>query len=138
MRGYLLDTHIVLWFLEKDSKLKETVRESIVYFQHNYFVSIVALHEIILLKEAKKSEIKSTIEQIAKDLSDYNIFVLPLETKHLKTLENLSVPIINGKPHYDPFDRIMIAQSISEKLTMISSDQKFPYYSDQKFHLLEN
>lgn len=76
--------------------------------------------------------------QIAQILKNHNIKILPIELIHLKTLEHLSITVINGKKHLDPSDRIMIAQAITEKLTFISPDKKFPYYKDRNFILLEN
>ena len=140
MKRYLLDTHIVVWLLLGNKRLNEQVRYNITYFQYDYYVSIEALHEIITLQETRsdKFELKSNVEQIVQKLHEYNIKVLPIEIKHLKTLERLSVPNINGKEHHDPVDRMMIAQAITEKMIMISSDEKFPFYNDRGFYLLEN
>jgi PIN domain nuclease of toxin-antitoxin system len=45
---------------------------------------------------------------------------------------------IHGKTHDDPFDRLIIAQAIANKYTLISSDKKFPFYKDYKLKLLAN
>lgn len=138
MERFLLDTHILIWFLDEDTKLNKHIREGISYFQNDYFISIEALHEIITLQTAGKIDLELDLVQIAQILKNHNIKILPIELIHLKTLEHLSVPVINGKRHLDPSDRMMIAQAITEKLTFISSDKKFPYYKDKNFILLEN
>ena len=140
MRRYLLDTHIVVWLLLGNKRLNKEVRYDITYFQYDYYVSIEALHEIITLQETRsdKFELKLNVEQIVQKLHEYNIKILPIEIKHLKILEKLSTPIFDGKKHHDPFDRIMIAQAIAEKMIMVSSDEKFPFYNDKGFYLLEN
>lgn len=138
MERFLLDTHILIWFLDEDTKLNRYIREGISYFQNDYFISIGALHEIITLQAADKIDLQLDMMQIAQILKNHNIKILPIELIHLKTLEHLSIPVINGKKYLDPSDRIMIAQAITEKLTFISSDKKFPYYKDRNFILLEN
>ena len=140
MKKYLLDTHIIAWFLTENKRLNENIEYNIRYFQSDFYVSIEALHEIITLQEVKKDkfELASGIEQIAQLLKNHNIKILPIEIRHLKTLEKLSVPTINGKEHHDPSDRIMIAQAISEKMILVSNDEKFPFYKDRGFNLLEN
>ena len=137
MRRYLLDTHTIIWFLAEDKKLNKTIYDNIRYFQHDYFVSIASLHEIVTKQTIKKLDIKMSITKFVEKMQEYNIEILPIELRHLKTLETLSIPVISGEKHFDPFDRIIIAQSISEKLTLISADMKFPYYQDKNFTLLE-
>jgi len=139
MKKFLLDTHIIVWFLSGDKRLNGHIEHSIRYFQDSYFVSIEALHEVVTLQElGNKIDLDFSIEQIAEMLETYNIKILPIDIKHLKTLEKLSVPKINGKEHHDPSDRVMIAQAITEKMIIISNDKKFPYYKDKGFNLIEN
>ena len=139
MKKFLLDTHIIVWFLSGNKRLNNNVEYSIRYFQDTYYVSIEALHEIVTLQElGNKIDFDFDIEQIAEMLETYNIKILPIEIKHLKALEKLTVPRINGKEHHDPSDRIMIAQTIAEKMIMISNDKKFPHYKDRDFYLFEN
>ena len=63
MRRYLLDTHIIVWFLTENKQLNSDVEYDITYFQYDYYVSIEALHEIITLQKVKKDkfELKSNI-----------------------------------------------------------------------------
>jgi PIN domain nuclease of toxin-antitoxin system len=115
MRKYLLDTHIIIWLVTESENLNNDIMNAIVYFENNYYVSIEALHEIITLQTIGKVDTKLNIEQIVDLLTQYNIKVLPIEVKHLKTLEKLSTLQINGKEHHDPSDRLIIAQAIAEK-----------------------
>ncbi|MDR1653218.1 MAG: type II toxin-antitoxin system VapC family toxin [Prevotellaceae bacterium] len=137
MKRFLLDTHTFIWFLTEDKKLNNDIAESIVYYQNQYFVSVSALHEIVTKQTVKKLDLSINIVKISKIAEKYNIDILPIKIAHLETMSDLSVPVINGKQHLDPFDRIMIAQAICEKLTFISADRKFPYYKDKNFKLLQ-
>lgn len=138
MKRYLLDTHIAVWFLLNDKKLSQNIREEIEYFQDVYFVSVVSLQEIVLLKQNKKIETSKMLKDMIADFQRYNIGILELNSRHIETYETLSSPIINGKQHDDPFDRLLISQSIADKMTLISADKKFPFYKDKGFKLREN
>ena len=54
----------------------------------------------------------------------------------IRTLAALNINEEQG--HKDPFDHIIIAQAISHKMTLVSSDTKFPFYRKQGLRLLEN
>ncbi len=138
MTRYLLDTHIAVWFLLNDKKLSKSIREEIEYFQDVYSVSVVSLQEIVLLKRSRKIETTWSLNKIIALLENYNIAILDLTPQHIRAYETLSTPSINGKQHDDPFDRLLIAQSIAEKMTLISADQKFPFYQDRGFKLRGN
>ena len=66
---------------------------------------------------------------------DYGIEFLPLRRDTAFTYANL---IINeAQEHYDPSDHIIIAHAITEKLTLLSSDHKLPFYRSQGLELIE-
>ena len=135
---YLLDTHILIWLLNKDSRLNKNIREDIDYFQHAYFVSVETLREIVILQSLKKITFTPALDKIVTDLQERQIGILPVEVRHIKALEKLPILALNGKNHEDPFDRLLIAQTISDEYTMISSDAKFPFYKDYGLKLLVN
>jgi PIN domain nuclease of toxin-antitoxin system len=137
-KGYLLDTHILVWYLQDRAKLREDLVEDIDYFQSPYYVSVVSLHEIIFLIREKKMMKYDTISDIIQAVQEKQIQFLDIKPKHIEVLERLSTPIIGSKEHKDQFDRIIISQGIAERLTVISADSKFPLYKDKGFKLLEN
>ncbi|MDR1729531.1 MAG: type II toxin-antitoxin system VapC family toxin [Prevotellaceae bacterium] len=135
---YLLDTHILIWLLDEDDDLNKNVRDDTDYFQYPYYVSVESLREIVILQSLKKISLTSTIDEITADLQKRQISILPIELAHIKTLEKLPTLAINEKKHEDPFDRLLIAQSIANKYTIISSDSKFPFYKNCGLKLLVN
>jgi PIN domain nuclease of toxin-antitoxin system len=137
-KGYLLDTHILVWYLQDTSKLRKDLVEDLDYFQHAFYVSVVSLHEMIfLIQEGKISNYKD-ISAVIEAVEARQIQFLDVKPRHIEILENLSTPIIGRKEHKDQFDRTIISQAIAEGLTLISADQKFPLYKDRGFKLLEN
>jgi len=136
--GYLLDTHILIWLLDDDTRLNENVREDIDYFQNIYCISVETLREIVILQSLKKISFTPTLDKIITDLQKRQIGILPIETKDIKALEKLPTLTLNGKKHEDPFDRLLISQSIANQHTIISSDSKFPFYKNYGLKLLVN
>ena len=136
--GYLLDTHILIWLLDDDDRLDKNIREDIDYFQQTYYVSVETLREMVILQSLKKISFMLTIDKVIDDLQRRQINILPIEATHIKALEKLPVLTINGKKHEDPFDRLLISQSIANKYTIISSDFKFPFYKEHGLKLLVN
>ena len=136
MKVFLLDTHILIWLLTDSDKLNKNLREEIEYFQYLYFVSVESLREIVILRFQKKIEIN--LDTVISYLQRFQITILPIDAGHVKELEKLPILTINRDQHLDPFDRMLIAQSITEKYTIISSDTKFPSYQHHGLKLLVN
>ena len=138
MISYLLDTHILIWLLTDSNKLNNNIREDIEYYQHPCYVSIETLHEIVILQSLKKITVDYSLEKIVDYLKAIQIQILPLEINHVNALGKLPTSKTDKQIHDDPFDRILIAQAIAEKFTIISSDGKFPPYCSYGLRLLAN
>jgi PIN domain nuclease of toxin-antitoxin system len=134
----LLDTHVLLWAVTDPSRLDRHVADDINDESVSVYVSVETLREIVILQQKGKINYKENLTNLLKVLSEWKIQILDIKIEHVKTLENLSYPVINNKTHDDPFDRMLISQAISEHLTLVSSDLKFPYYNDKNFSLLQN
>ena len=70
-------------------------------------------------------------------LASINIKIEPTTQKVFESLEKLPILTINRDRHTEMIDRIIIADCIAYKYTMISHDQKFPYYREYGLKLLE-
>lgn len=117
--SFLLDTHILLWFLENDSKLSNQVREVITNPENFIFVSAVSAWEI------------SIKQFLGKLIAPNNL----AEALRFSRLEVLAITLAHGIKvadlpmyHKDPFDRMLIAQALVEGLKIITVDQKFKFY----------
>lgn len=120
MNDYLLDTHILLWWLSDDKKLEKNIRDLIAKPTNNVMVSVVSMWEITI----KKSLGKLTVPDNLKEAIYANEFeILSINADHALYVEHL--PAI----HNDPFDRLLIAQSIVEDLTFITADEIIPKYN---------
>lgn len=118
--------------------MSDTIADEIRYFQNIYYVSVVSLQEFVMLVKNNKIKTKKTLAELVSDLKKYNINILDLKSQHVQCYETLSTPSFHGKKHDDPFDRMLIAQSIAERMTIISADTRFPLYKDTNFRLRGN
>ena len=126
-RRYLLDTCVLIWFLENNPRIKELIDE-INYYQGDYTVSVESIKEFIFLTQSGKLKTKVTYKMLLDVLKRAGISVLDIGVKTLDALVNLPF----YKTHTDPADRVIIAQAISDNRILISGDQKFKLYKELK------
>jgi PIN domain nuclease of toxin-antitoxin system len=124
----LLDTHTFLWFITGNSRLSSDARSLIEDTANDKFVSIVSLWEIALKFSLGKLNLTDDFDVLFPNQLRINGFEeLAIETKHF--YEIVKMPF----HHRDPFDRLIIAQAISEKMSVISIDTAFDDYSVSRF-----
>ena len=119
----LLDTHAVLWYIESDSSLSANAK-TIIDAKKDLFFSIASLWEIAIKINVSKLQITSSFSQILIRLEFLNVEILSINIEDLDTY--ISLPL--SKDHRDPFDRILVAQSINHAFPILSSDEKFDLY----------
>jgi len=135
MARYLLDTNIVLFSLFNHDELENEVSCLLDDYNNLLFVSTISVQEIIHLY--KKNRIKTNwknAEDIVPSIESANIKILPVTNEHLMAFARLTVTA----KHNDPNDQIIISQAITEKYTLISSDQKFESYTKQRLNFIFN
>ncbi|MBC7390446.1 MAG: type II toxin-antitoxin system VapC family toxin [Opitutaceae bacterium] len=114
---YLLDTHILIWFLEGDTKLSEVLRNI-----GKNFISISSIWEIAIKTSISKLETDFTIQETISLIIENGFELLQINQKHCLEIVSLEFH------HRDPFDRMLIAQTLVENLTRITKDQHFKQY----------
>ncbi len=131
---YLLDTHTFIWVIEDKLRLSATAKTIIENTDNELFVSIVSLWEIAIKVSMKTIILPNPFEEfIEKERKLSKIQLLNLTPEHLQTSTVLPfINMANGKTHKDPFDRMIIAISLTEQMPVISTDQNFPLYSNLK------
>ena len=118
---FLLDTHTLIWFLGNDVKLPLNTKKQIESTE-SVFISIVSLWEMAIKINIGKLNLKADFQDIEQNLVTQDISILSIDVADINIY--LSLPLY----HRDPFDRILIAQSINRDLTMISCDTQFDAY----------
>ena len=115
----LLDTHVLLWWLGDDMRLRAEARNAIAEPENIVFVSAATTWEIAI----KTSLGKLTLPEGLEDQISKNAFTpLPITIAH--TLAIAQLPPI----HQDPFDRMLVSQALLEDMTLITHDQRIMKY----------
>lgn len=117
----LLDTHVLLWFLENDQRLPKDIRNTIETTEKIY-VSIVSLWEIAIKVSINKLKLDYEFSDLQIFLEQLNIQIIDITFLDLQTYTALPLH------HRDPFDRLIIAQAQNRSLTLISKDGSFKPY----------
>lgn len=118
----LLDTHPFIWYLNGDNQLSPHLKSIIADTSNRCFLSIASLWEIAIKNSLGKLQLNGSFHQIAGFMNDNAIELLPITFDHLQRL--LSLPY----HHRDPFDRIIIAQALTEALPVATKDQVLSAY----------
>lgn len=123
----LLDTHAFLWFIEGNTKLSRKARSLIEEDENEKLVSMASLLEIAIKTSLGKLLLDQPFEDfIAGQLQRNDFHLFPLTTVHAVGLSRLPFH------HRDPFDRMIIAQSLVENISVLSSDAAFDNYGIQR------
>jgi PIN domain nuclease of toxin-antitoxin system len=134
---YYLDTNILIFILSNDKdELDNQTLDLLEDYSNHFYVSTVVLKELILLyKEGKLKHLKfKTYKEIFDVIDSSGIKMAPIQRNNLYAYAELE-PALD---HKDPNDHIIIAQSISDKIPVISSDKKFKLYEKQGLKLVFN
>ncbi|MEH1851117.1 MAG: type II toxin-antitoxin system VapC family toxin [Nostoc sp.] len=120
----LLDTHTLIWFFQGNENFSEKMRFLIEDENNEKLISIASVWEMSIKQSIGKLKfslpIKTFIEQKLA-LNDFNLLNINLD--HIDVITTLPLQ------HRDPFDRILIAQAMVEKIPIISVDTVFDAYS---------
>ncbi|MCU0532716.1 MAG: type II toxin-antitoxin system VapC family toxin [Hydrococcus sp. Prado102] len=115
----LLDTHIVLWCLADDPTLPENIRTTVVNSSNTVFVSAASGWEIAIKKAIGKLEAP---DDLLEAISACHFEPLSITLAHAMKVGSLP------RHHDDPFDRMLIAQSILEGCTLVTRDCRIKAY----------
>ena len=118
----LLDTHSLIWFINGDEQLPVKSRDLIKNLNNNCFISIASIWEVAIKISLRKLDLNGGFEEISKIILKYQFELLPVTIDHVAEILGLQFF------HRDPFDRLLIAQSIVEKIPIITKDSIFEKY----------
>jgi PIN domain nuclease of toxin-antitoxin system len=119
----LLDTQCWLWWLAAPEKLSQSARRRIADKRNIVYLSAASSWEIAIKYSIGKLTLpEPPMQFIPKRLARDAITALPIEVMH--TLHDADLP----RHHKDPFDRILISQSIKEDIPIMTVDKRFELY----------
>ncbi|MGB3637803.1 MAG: type II toxin-antitoxin system VapC family toxin [Rivularia sp. (in: cyanobacteria)] len=119
---FIIDTHTFLWFIN-DSPRLSTNAKSLLESDNDLWVSIASLWEIAIKVNIGKLTLPNNYENfIPEQLALNDIEILPIK------MANLAIYTTLPLHHRDPYDRLLIAQAMTEKVSIISADVAFDSY----------
>lgn len=118
----LLDTHILLWAAGQDDRLSPAARRLIERPGNEVVFSAASLWEVALKRQGGKSDFAAEPAVLRRTLLDSGYVELPITGIHVAATSALP-PI-----HKDPFDRLLLAQALTEGMTLVTADKVLSRY----------
>jgi PIN domain nuclease of toxin-antitoxin system len=123
----LLDTHALIWLIADDDRLSENARQIFLNTENSLFFSAASLWEICIKKSLGKISLKNGwFHTIQEEMEINTIQWLPIEMAHCAEVAEMPFH------HRDPFDRMLIAQAITEDMHLLSRDSRLSDYAIER------
>lgn len=120
----LLDTHLLLWSAASSKRLAREARRLIEDPANEVYFSAASVWEIAIKISLRRKDFRVDLAALLQALTEMGLTELPVSAAHAARVSGL--PLI----HRDPFDRLLIAQSIAEPLTLLTNDALLARYGD--------
>ena len=119
----LFDTHSFVWWADEPAKLSATALAALEDENNRLILSDVSIWEMQIKVQLGKMKLKMPLpDLIESQKRDNDVEILPIKTEHILALDGFPFH------HKDPFDRLLMAQSKVENLTLVTLDPEFPVY----------
>ena len=120
---FLLDTHTFLWYLADDPKLSREAEVQLESLENELWLSVGSLLEMAIKVSTGKLRLEVPFtDLVERDIIGLGIGLLAIAPEHLQRLSSLPFH------HKDPFDRLVVAQALSDGLTLLSRDPALAAY----------
>ena len=116
----LLDTHVLLWAVAAPHRLSAGVRSLVE--KQQYAISVATLWELINKKGKRDAPVKDPAAWWERYVLRPKTMIIPIRGAHVLYLDRLPWH------HRDPYDRILIAQSVVEEMTLVTADDEIRHY----------
>ncbi|NCR55994.1 MAG: type II toxin-antitoxin system VapC family toxin [Microcystis aeruginosa L211-07] len=123
----LLDTHSFIWWSINSEKLSLTGQDLLFDRNNRLFLSVASVWEMQIKLQLGKLQLNLSLQELIKNqITINNLEILSIDLAHIWTLATLI------HYHKDPFDRLLISQSITEIMPILSIDEIFDRYPVQR------
>ncbi|PMS17417.1 PIN domain nuclease [Trinickia dabaoshanensis] len=119
----LLDTHVLLWAAAQPERLSSSARALIEDEENTLLFSAASLWEVTIKSDLGRDDFRVDPRLLRRALVDNGYLELPVTHRHVLALKGLEAL------HRDPFDRMLIAQSSSEGVPLVTADPLVAQYA---------
>jgi PIN domain nuclease of toxin-antitoxin system len=124
---FVVDTHVLLWYVAEDPRLSQLAINLLEDTNNRPIISIASLWEIAIKTSTGKLNIGAPFREfVAENITSLGIDVLEIKLEHLEAVSALPFH------HRDPFDRLIIAQCLTENLPLLTDDGFVDAYAVKK------
>ncbi len=123
VKHLLLDTHIVIWLTTAPQRVPARIRKLVSTAERRY-VSVVSFIEVALKHRKDPAGFPFTVELLRRAMSELYALELPLRSSHAVRIDRLPMR------HRDPFDHLLMAQAIEERLPLVTMDTDIAAYTE--------
>ena len=120
----LLDTHILLWAVGESRRLPANVRDVLQDSRNQVYFSAASIWEIAIKQSKGLADFDFRPEQIAAAAFESGFSELPIRWQSASAVARLPMH------HRDPFDRLLVAQAMTEPLALYTADLRLGVYSE--------
>ncbi len=118
----IIDTQAFIWFVENDNQLPNKIKKDLENTENTIIVSIASLWEMSIKMTLGKLSLSCDLREMIEKIYSNGFEIIPILPEHIIKLSTLDYF------HRDPFDRIIIAQGLTENMIIASSDKIFDNY----------
>lgn len=118
----LVDTHLILWAAASSRRLPKEARRLLEGQDNELFCSAASLWEIAIKLTLRRPDFQVDLGRLRPALSEMGFEELPVTGAHAERVVGLP------RIHADPFDRLLIAQSLSEPMVLLTNDEVLGAY----------
>jgi len=118
----LLDTQILLWAAGQPGRLSAAARKLLNNPRHELLFSAASLWEIAIKSTLGREDFRAEPRLLRRGLLDNGYAELPVTSQHAVNIDSLP-PL-----HRDPFDRLLLAQALTEGITLVTADAQLARY----------
>jgi PIN domain nuclease of toxin-antitoxin system len=120
--NFLVDTHLLIWASTDSDKLPQEARELMGDTSNSLWFSAVSIWEVAIKRALQRTNFRVDPGPLRAGLYQMGYDELPIESRNVLLLSGM--PLL----HADPFDRLLLAQTISEGLILLTSDRDLARY----------
>ena len=119
----LLDTHIVIWAIANHKFLSDDARAIILNSENRLYYSAASVIEVDWKTKSKSNNLDYTVEQFLQKCRESKYIAAPLKEEYIVAANHL-IWDGDGPEHKDPFDRMLLAQAMTEGMKFMTHDEK--------------